>query len=151
MKVNFGSKFTIPWCTHSLCHPKKKPDDNYEMDLDYMIGIFLEDCKNNNLAIKDNYNIKANFEPLQDNLMALAYGINDDSNIVLKVDPEMWSRASSETRWYILYHELGHDVLNFEHGQGGSMMFNFADKDYTWDDFAKDRDYMFDKYKSNTL
>ena len=151
MKVNFGSKFTIPWCTHSLCHPKKKPDDNYEMDLDYMIGIFLEDCKNNNLAIKDNYNIKATFEPLQGNLMALAYGINDDSNIVLKVDPEMWSRASSETRWYILYHELGHDVLNFEHGQGGSMMFNFADKDYTWDDFAKDRDYMFDKYKSNTL
>jgi len=149
--ADFGGKYTIPWCTHSLCHPKKKPDDNYEMDLDYMIGIFLEDCKNNNLAIKDNYNIKATFEPLEGDVIALAYGINDDSNIVLKVDPEMWSRASSETRWYILYHELGHDVLNFEHGQGGSMMFNFADKDYTWDDFAKDRDYMFDKYKSNTL
>jgi len=111
IKMNFGNKFTIPWCTHSLCHPKKKPDDNFEMDLDYMIGIFLEDCKNNNLAIKDNYNIKATFEPLQGNLIALAYGINDDSNIFLKVDPEMWSRASSETRWYILYHELGHDVL----------------------------------------
>tara|TARA_A200000113_G_scaffold224771_1_gene243534 strand:+ start:1183 stop:1335 length:153 start_codon:yes stop_codon:yes gene_type:complete len=43
-------------------------------------------------------------------------------------------------------HELGHDVLNFQHGQGGKMMFNYSDAEYNWDTFVKDRDYMFNKY-----
>ena len=52
---------------------------------------------------------------------------------------------------YILYHELGHDVLNLEHGQGGKMMFNFADRDYSWDEFFKDKEYMFSYYLDNKL
>jgi hypothetical protein len=47
-----------------------------------------------------------------------------------------------------MYHELGHDVLNLQHGQGGKMMFNYTEKDYTWGDFFKDKDYMFNSMKS---
>ena len=65
------------------------------------------------------------------------------------MDPEKWAKSSIEKRWYVLYHELGHDVLNLEHGQGGKMMFNFADKEYTWDDFFKDKDYMINFIKTN--
>jgi hypothetical protein len=140
-------------------------DEIEEFDLDLMVNVFLDDLINNNaqmgypidlitsfggiLGNKDSSKrpkIRATFEPLEGNTLALAYGMNDDDNIILKIDPENWAKSSSVKRWYTLYHELGHDVLNFEHGQGGKMMFNFADRDYTWETFEKDRNYMFKKY-----
>ncbi|MDB2495459.1 hypothetical protein N9X07_04660, partial [Flavobacteriaceae bacterium] len=75
-------------------------------------------------------------------VIALSYGMNNDSKIIIKVDPKKWAEASLEKKWYILYHELGHDILNLEHGEGGKMMFNFADKEYSWDDFIEDKKYM---------
>ena len=65
------------------------------------------------------------------------------SIIKIVVDDVEWTKASIEKRWYVLYHELGHDVLNLEHGQGGKMMFSLAEKEYSWDDFFKDKEYMF--------
>ena len=61
----------------------------------------------------------------------------------------MWLKSSLPTKFYILYHELGHDVLNLMHGQGGKMMFNFTEEEYSWKDFFIDRDNMFKKYKSD--
>ena len=143
-------------------------DEIEEYDLELMVNVFLDDLINNNAqmgypvdlitsfgdigASKDSSKrpkIKAIFEPLEGNTLALAYGMNDDDNIILKIDPENWAKASTVKRWYTLYHELGHDVLNFEHGQGGKMMFNFADRDYNWETFEKDRNYMFKKYLNN--
>jgi hypothetical protein len=108
-----------------------------------MIDFFLEDTKRSNIAVKPDQNIKAIFEPLEGSTIALAYGSGDDSNILIRVDPEKWANASEVKRWYILYHELGHDVLNLDHGEGGKMMFNFADREYSWDEFLEDKDYMF--------
>jgi len=116
--------------------------NNY--DLKAMINFFLEDAKKYNILIKSNQNIKAIFEPLEGSTIALAYGSGDDSNILIKVDPEKWATSSEEKRWYILYHELGHDVLNLDHGEGGKMMFNFADREYSWDEFIEDKKYMFE-------
>ena len=65
------------------------------------------------------------------------------TKIIIKVNPKEWSTASNEKRWYNLYHELGHDILNLQHGEGGKMMFNYSDKEYTWDEFFQDKDYMF--------
>ena len=139
-----------------------------EFDLDFMINVFLDDLINNNIergspiALIKSFGgilkktdpskrpaIKATFVQLEGGTLALSFGFNDDKNIILKVDPEKWAKASSAKRWYTLYHELGHDVLNYEHGQGGKMMFNFAEREYTWDMFNEDRNYMFDKYLSN--
>lgn len=134
-----------------------------EYDLEFMVNLFLDDIINNNLErgepsllIKNlrlnrksainGIRISATFTPLDGNALALSYGMNDNKNIILKVDPEGWSKASSAKKWYTLYHELGHDVLNFEHGQGGKMMFNYSEEDYTWEDFNDDRNYMFDVY-----
>ena len=99
-----------------------------------------------------NLKIDAKFESLEGNAAAISYGINRNDEVVIRIDPEKWANASTPTKWYILYHELGHDILNLEHGQGGRMMFNFPTKEYTWKEFFKDRDFMFDyilekKYK----
>lgn len=85
----------------------------------------------------------ATFENLDGSTLALSYGMNDDERIIIKVDPDNWLSANAANKWYILYHELGHDVLNFKHGQGGRMMFNYPTKNYSWDDFFKDRNEMF--------
>ena len=112
-------------------------------DLKEMINLFLKDCKLNNVKLPDVKEITSTFEPLDDGVLAIALGMFEDNKIIIKVNPKEWSKASDVKRWYILYHELGHDVLNLKHGEGGKMMFNYSDKEYTWDDFFIDKEYMF--------
>tara|TARA_B100000787_G_scaffold162471_1_gene143215 strand:- start:32 stop:1021 length:990 start_codon:yes stop_codon:yes gene_type:complete len=116
-------------------------------DLEAMIRLFLKDCELNYIKLLKDYKITSTFEALDKGVVALAFGIFNDEEIIIKVSPEEWSKASNPKRWYILYHELGHDILNLQHGQGGKMMFNFTEEDYTWDDFFKDKDYMFNYMK----
>lgn len=120
-----------------------------QYDLEAMVKFFLEDCKKSNIKVPEINMLNATFEPLEGDNIALSYAFGDESLIKIKVDPEKWSKSSIEKRWYVLYHELGHDILNLEHGQGGKMMFNFADKEYTWDDFFQDREYMINFKKNN--
>ena len=116
-------------------------------DLTSMVSIFLDDCAEFNIPVPNINSLKATFEPLEGNTIALAYGMNLDDKIVIKVDPTKWQKASVQKKWYILYHELGHDVLNLDHGEAGKMMFNFAEREYTWEEFFEDKEYMFKSYK----
>ena len=94
-----------------------------------------------------NTTIDATFEILDKGVLGLSMGIFDNDKIILKINAEEWKNATSLERWYTIYHELGHDVLNLQHGEGGKMMFNFSiDKDYTWEDFFKERDEMFETF-----
>ena len=74
--------------------------------------------------------------------------MDQNNNINIKVDPVSWEESSIEKKWYIIYHELGHDILNLEHGQGGKMMYNFVNRDYTWSEFIRDKKFMFNYFKS---
>lgn len=116
-------------------------------DLTSMVSIFLDDCSEFNIPTPDINTLKVTFEPLEGNTVALAFGMNYDDAIVIKVDPDKWQKASDAKKWYILYHELGHDVLNLEHGEGGKMMFNYAEREYTWEEFFEDKEFMFNSYK----
>jgi hypothetical protein len=154
-----------------LWHIESFPENSY-YNIEDLVNIFLEDFKaldneaawaaaaangnnmNNRFAKPNlwefrNLKINAAFESLEGNAIAISYGINRNDEVVLRVDPEKWENASTSKKWYILYHELGHDILNLEHGQGGRMMFNFPTKEYTWEEFFKDRDFMFDYYLKN--
>ncbi|MDB4162158.1 hypothetical protein N9772_07315 [Bacteroidia bacterium] len=146
--------------------------DDLFFDLELMISIFLEDINSyindfsrrlvvssdldnadystyiSRLKIAQNGLLESNsvnstFEKLQNGTIAVSYGIDDNNEIIIKVDPDTWMNANPQTRWYILYHELGHDVLNLRHGQGGRMMFNYPTKNYSWDEFFNDREKMF--------
>lgn len=117
-----------------------------QYDLNLMIDVFLMDCKNHNIPVKKE-KVVTSFETLDGQTLGLSYGINNDYKIELKIDPVKWENSSIPKRWYLIYHELGHDVLNLNHGNGGKMMFNFADKGYSWEEFWEDRKYMFESYK----
>lgn len=151
--------------------PLETPSDEIIYDLEAMVSIFLDDLtshlehfrvfldawdKNNPKlpeylnkisSIKKKYNgsdnVYCTFEELEPGTIAMSYGINNDKSIIIKVDPNTWSSTSLTNKWYILYHELGHDVLNLRHGQGGRMMFNYPTKEYTWKEFFDDRQAMF--------
>ena len=113
----------------------QQSDDEYERflsDVFLPVHLILEECQ-----------VVATFEKLDPGVIAESYGIDNDQNIVIKVDPDQWMDADYANRWYILYHELGHDVLNFRHGEGGRMMFNYPTKNYSWEEFFKDRSNMF--------
>ena len=112
-------------------------------DLQEMVQFFLDDCKRSNIIVPSIETLSATFEPLEDGVIALAFGMNNDDQIIIRVDPTNWQKSDLIKKWYVIYHELGHDVLNLEHGEGGKMMFNFADREYTWDEFYNDKDYMF--------
>jgi hypothetical protein len=115
-------------------------------DLNLMVDVFLLDCRNSNISVKKG-EVDIKFESLPENLLGLSYGKDNDSKIELRIDPEKWEAASSPKKWYLLYHELGHDVLDLNHGSGGKMMFNFADRGYSWKEFWDDRAYMFEAVK----
>jgi hypothetical protein len=125
-----------------------------EFDIESMIEIFIKDYKgfaNYYDIYLDNFDVKqkitATFESLEGNILAKALGRGYNNQIVIKIDPEKWAKASSIKRWYILYHELGHDFLNFRHGQGGKMMFNYPlNSQITIENFVEDRNYMFKSY-----
>ena len=112
-------------------------------DLQEMVQFFLDDCKRSNIIVSSIETLSATFEPLEDGVIALAFGMNNDDQIVIRVDPTNWQKSDLIKKWYVIYHELGHDVLNLDHGEGGKMMFNFVDREYTWDEFYNDKDYMF--------
>ena len=114
-------------------------------DLAKMIDVFLVDCKLNGIKLQNNV-IDVKFESLDDNTIGLSYAMNNDTLIKIRIDPQAWSESSTPKKWYLLYHELGHDVLNLEHGNGGKMMFNFADRGYSWSEFWEDKNYMINNY-----
>lgn len=165
-----GTYYDYTMAKGSIWYIESFPENSY-YNIEDLINIFLEDFKaidndaawaaaanennmNNRFAEPNlwefrNLKIDATFESLEGNVIAISYGINRNDEVVLRVDPEKWANASTPKKWYILYHELGHDILNLEHGQGGRMMFNFPTKEYTWKEFFKDRDFMFDYYLKN--
>ena len=113
----------------------RKVPKEYESKLEN----FFNNLKNNTIRDFD-------FDLNQDGVLGISKSILDDSKITLTINPKLWSVSSTPKRLYVLYHELGHDVLNFKHGQGGKMMFTLSQSDYTLNEFYNDRGYMFFKF-----
>lgn len=44
----------------------------------------------------------------------LSYGVNDDDKIEIYINPSTWDRFNKPMRYFLMYHELSHDVLNLE-------------------------------------
>ena len=120
-------------------------DENFvdTYDLKGMINYFIEDCRKHSIPIPNKMTIDATLTQLSNGTIAHALGMEDDSIIHIEIDPDQWHKAQIEKRWYILYHELGHDFLNLRHGEGGKMLYNIIERNYTWYDFVRDKETMF--------
>lgn len=43
---------------------------------------------------------------------ALSFGCNDDDRIEIYINPSTWKQFDKPMRYFLMYHELGHDILN---------------------------------------
>lgn len=122
--------------------------DTYNLIEFYNIFIKLLNKKNIFLKNKTN-NAEIFFESLSEGSLAEAHAMHDDNLVLIKVDPNEWKKSSIQKKSYIMFHELFHDVFNLRHGQGGKMMFCFAEKDYDWYNFIYDTNKLLSFLKSN--
>lgn len=111
-------------------------------NIEGMIQLFLKDALYNGVSLNKNI-IDVEFSELDEGILGIAQAMNDDSHIKIRIDRENWFEASPAMRWYVLYHELGHDALNLGHGYGGRMMNPISDYGYSWSEFWEDRQKMF--------
>ena len=44
----------------------------------------------------------------------LSYGLNDDDKIEIYINPSTWKRFNKPMRYFLMYHELAHDILNVD-------------------------------------
>ena len=122
-------------------------------DLETYVDKFILDAKqNHNIDLsyinkKNKTNRLIIFRQLEGAIIAAAYESDNDDKVFVQVDPENWQNASQAKRWYIIYHELGHDILNLDHGECGPMMDAVAKANYSWEDLEKDKNTMFEAYK----
>lgn len=59
------------------------------------------------------YNIEGDFS--YNDFVGISFGMFNDEVIDIYIDNSYWEKANSITRKKLIYHELGHDVLNLEH------------------------------------
>ena len=119
-------------------------------NLDKYIDKFILDAKKNHnidLSYVNKRDRLILFKELSRETIATAYKMNDDDSVLVLVDPENWYEANQAKRWYIIYHELGHDILNLEHGECGPMMDKSTSGSYTWSRLEKDKAIMFNNFK----
>jgi antitoxin component YwqK of YwqJK toxin-antitoxin module len=105
-------------------------------DLKIQLDSFFKNLKNNTIRNFD-------FELNEEGVLGVSKSIFDDSKITLSINPYLWKTSSTPKKLYVIYHELGHDILNLRHGEGGKMMFTLSDDEYTLKQFYEDRGYMF--------
>lgn len=84
----------------------------------------------------------------------LSFGYNNDQLIEIYINPSSWSSLTKPMKYYVLYHELGHDVLNLkdleenENNIGKIMYPNMSiNQRLTMDDFIKNSKELFKEIK----
>ena len=96
--------------------------DKYEEELYVWPDRFIADGLKNGVDvshIKDG-NISFHFTN-NESYGGRAWGKNNDASILIFISKRKWNFTSSRSQKILMYHELGHDVLNLSHGQGMIM------------------------------
>lgn len=82
----------------------------------------------------------------------LSYGLNDDDKIEIYINPSTWKKFNKPMRYFLIYHELAHDILNVDDLQEttineGKLMYS-AITDYDkkdMDDFIESSHSLFEE------
>ena len=91
-------------------------------------------------------------------LHAVSYGYDQDSIIEIYINPSTWKNFSKPMRYYLMYHELSHDVLNLDdleptpENEGNLMYPNLSSfESLTMDDFIERSHAIFETFSNSTF
>lgn len=130
-------------------------DQLNSFDLDSYVDIFIADATRFGVDVshvmegKVYVHFDGRDEYILENPLVIAYtdALGDDNEVHIVVNPKLWAAASPAKRLAIMYHELGHDVLNLDHkSDKGPLMSVYAQEDYTFDQLYSLRLDMFTNY-----
>ncbi len=129
-------------------------------NLDAYIKVFLKDATLNGIDVSHVMKGKVSimFDATHPHIIespqviAFTTTLGKDKEVNIIVNPTAWLGASPAKRLAIIYHELGHDIFNFEHASDkGPLMSVYAKEDYTYDDLFELKTQMFNDYKNGVV
>ena len=148
----------------NISGPKYKVEKKYEqylinfVDLAELNGIDLSYIYDYDITIVSEVNINT-----KSTNVATSYG-RDENKIIVVVNEERFMARTEEGRKYVMYHEFGHDILNFPHLENPErgMMEPTAYTGFfkNYDRFSQERQQnylytslkkMFDRYKGDGI
>jgi len=93
----------------------------YESDVnfDFYVNKFYRDINVYGIFPKKPENIIIKFAKLDQindatHIHGISYGFNDDDKIEIYINQSTWDKFNKPMRYYLMYHELSHDVLNLD-------------------------------------
>ena len=99
----------------------------------------------------------AKFDHITDatHIHGVSCGVNDDDKIEIYINPSTWQKFNKPKRYYLMYHELSHDVLNVHDlkdipSNYGKLMYPIivSYESITMDDFIESSHELFDEIGS---
>lgn len=84
----------------------------------------------------------------------ICYGINQDDRIEIYINPSSWKRFTKPMKYWVMYHELSHDVLNVDdlpdtEENRGKLMYPYGSKSFTMDTgMVMSMDYFIERFHS---
>ena len=122
-------------------------------DLEGYLAFFVDFAKDNGLDFSYIYQydveLKFTYDHMQPETIAYTTTLGNDKEVYVAVNPDAWVNASPAKRVAVLFHELGHDILNFEHNATeGPLMSVYAQSEYTIEQVFELVTEMFTDYKN---
>lgn len=131
-----------------------------EEDLDFYIDKFYRDIESYNLFPKKPSVIIIKFAKLDQitnatHIHGLSFGKDNDDRIEIYINPSTWKNFNKPMRYYLMYHELSHDILNVDdledsEKNAGKLMYPAIStyEKITMDDFIEHSHELFEEVKS---
>ena len=121
--------------------------DDPSVDFQIYLDQFYKDLKYYNYTPEQPDNVIIKFAELNKipetrNAAGISLGCNKDYCIEIYIDPAVWLIANDAQKFWIMYHEFAHDILNLDHvdktqDNVGQLMYPEILENYNMDDFKK--------------
>ena len=121
--------------------------DDTSVDFQMYLDQFYKDLKYYNYTPEQPDNIIIKFAELNKipetrNAAGISLGCNKDYCIEIYIDPAVWLISNDAQKFWIMYHELAHDILNLDHvdktqDNVGQLMYPDIPENCNMDDFKK--------------
>ncbi len=132
-----------------------------DVDFNFYVEKFYRDIGNYGIFPKKPKTLIIKFAKLDQlddatHIHGLSYGMNDDDKIEIYINPTTWDKFNKPMRYFLMYHELSHDVLNVDDLKDlpiyvGKLMYpaiaNYESK--TMDDFIESSHVLFEEIAEN--
>ena len=128
-----------------------------DVDFDFYVDKFYRDIENYGIFPKKPRTKIIKFAKLDqlDNathIHGVSYGMNDDDKIEIYINPTTWDKFNKPMRYFLMYHELSHDVLNVDDledlpSNEGKLMYPaiYTYESKTMDDFIESSHSLFEE------